>query len=90
MTDVSCVQVERETTYASVASQARPRIAPIPGGEDIEIGQVWVVLFGLLEFVWFRLYQMCLYPRFFRRRLGLFMVLTFAEVWGYCWWLFGG
>ena len=36
-TDVSRVQVVRETTYASVASQACPEVAPSGGGVDVEM-----------------------------------------------------
>ena len=37
-TDVSHVQVVRETTYASVASQACPEVAPPGVGVDVEMG----------------------------------------------------
>ena len=37
-TDVSRVQVVRETTYASVASQACPEVAPSGVGVDVEMG----------------------------------------------------
>ena len=37
-TDVSRVQVVRETSYASVASQACPEVAPSGGGVDVEMG----------------------------------------------------
>ena len=37
-TDVSRVQVVRKTTYASVASQACPEVAPAGGGVDVEMG----------------------------------------------------
>ena len=40
MTDVSRVQVVRETTYASVASQACPEGSLGVGGEDVEMGVV--------------------------------------------------
>ena len=36
-TDVSRVQVVHETTYASVASQACPEVAPARGGVDVEM-----------------------------------------------------
>ena len=37
-TDVSCVQVVRETTYPSVASQACPEVAPSGVGADVGVG----------------------------------------------------
>ena len=38
MTDVTNVQVVRETTYASVASQACPGMSPAAGDVDVEMG----------------------------------------------------
>ena len=39
-TVVSRVQVVRETTYASVASQACPEVAPAGGGVDVEMSGI--------------------------------------------------
>ena len=40
MTDLTNVQVVRETTYASVASKASPKVVAGPAGVDIEIGGI--------------------------------------------------
>ena len=50
-TDVSRVQVVRETTYASVASQACPEVAPSGVGADVEMGGMGGVLRGRPRFL---------------------------------------
>ena len=40
MTDISHMQVMCETTYALIAAQASPLVAPVTKGVDVEIGRV--------------------------------------------------
>ena len=73
-TDVSYVQVVRETTYVSVAAQTCAGVAPVAEGVDVEMSGMGVALRGPSQSRLCPLFLLCLCLWLSGRRPYLFMV----------------